>query len=116
MPVSQHCPSPTDHRNKLIDTQWGFNAMVARPVARAEATTDERAIKALAKEWATIHEKVWDVWKVREKADVKREAKRSGETVQFGRVHGICVEKNAELPEGHPNLKFKGRVVFLETE
>ena len=30
MPVFQHCPSPTDHRNKLIDTQWGFNAMVAR--------------------------------------------------------------------------------------
>ena len=39
--------------------------------------------------------------------------KRSGTTVQFGRVHGICVEKNAELPEGHPNRKFKGRVVFL---
>ena len=113
MPVFQHCPGPADHRNKLIDTQWGFNAMVARPVARAEATTDERAIKALAKEWATIHEKVWDVWKVREKADVMREAKRSGTTVQFGRVHGICVEKNAELPEGHPNRKFKGRVVFL---
>ena len=51
--------------------------------------------------------------KVREKADVMREAKRSGTTVQFGRVHGICVEKNAELPEGHPNRKFKGRVVFL---
>ena len=35
MPVFQHCPGPADHRNKLIGTQWGFNAMVARPVARA---------------------------------------------------------------------------------
>ena len=83
MPVFHHCPRSPGHRTKMVDTQWGFNAMVARPVARAEATTDERAIKALAKEWATIHEKVWDVWKVREKADVIREAKRSGQTAQF---------------------------------
>jgi hypothetical protein len=29
-----------------------------------------------------------------------------------GRVFGICVEKNAELLEGDPSRKYKGRVVF----
>ena len=42
-----------------------------------------------------------------------RDARRRNAVVQFGRVHGICVEKNSELPEGHPNRKYKGRVVFL---
>ena len=41
------------------------------------------------------------------------EARRLGKEVQFGRVHGICVEKNCELPRGHLSRKFKGRVVFL---
>ena len=60
-----------------------------------------------------MHARVWDVAVVREKSDIIREAKAAGKTVQFGRVHGLCVEKNAELPDGHPNRKYKGRVVFL---
>ena len=30
----------------------------------------------------------------------------------FGCIFDICVEKNSELPDGDPNKKFKGRVVF----
>jgi hypothetical protein len=30
----------------------------------------------------------------------------------MGYLFGICVEKNSELPAGHPSRKFKGRVVF----
>ena len=60
-----------------------------------------------------MHEKVWNCWEVREKKDIMREARRAGKVVQFGRVHGICVEKNSELPQDHPNRKYKGRVVFL---
>jgi hypothetical protein len=60
-----------------------------------------------------MHAKVWNCWEVREKKDVIREARRAGKVVQFGRVHGICVEKNSELPMEHPNRKYKGRVVFL---
>ena len=60
-----------------------------------------------------MHARVWDVAVVRDKCDVIREAKAAGRTVQFGRAHGLCVEKNAELPDGHANRKYKGRVVFL---
>ena len=67
----------------------------------------------MQKEWATMHERVWDLTNVREKSEIIREAKKEGKAVQVGRVHGICVEKNAELPVGHPNRKYKGRVVFL---
>ena len=45
-----------------------------------------------------MHERVWDLTQVREKADIIREAKKEGKAVQFDRVHGICVEKNPELP------------------
>ena len=47
------------------------------------------------------------IWK-----DVAADARRDGKQVQFGHIFGICVEKNSELPKGHPNRKFKGRVVF----
>jgi hypothetical protein len=43
---------------------------------------------------------------------VSGESKRSGNKAHVGRVFAICVEKNSELPDGHPNKKFKGRVVF----
>jgi hypothetical protein len=56
---------------------------------------------------------VWDFRKARSRHDVIREAQTCGKTVQFGSVHALCHEKNEQLPMGHPNRKFKGRVVFL---
>ena len=41
------------------------------------------------------------------------EANRAGETIHIGSLHEICVEKGSELPEDHPDRKYKGRVVFL---
>ena len=68
----------------------------------------------MAKEWAALKEqKVWNLMVVREKRDVMEEARDTETEVQFGRVHGICVEKNFELPKGHASRKYKGRVVFL---
>ena len=89
------------------------HAMVARPVNRLESTTQPKAIAAMKAEWSTMHQKVWNCWEVREKKDVIHEARRRNAVVQFGRVHGICVEKNSELSQEHPNRKYKGRVVFL---
>ncbi len=55
----------------------------------------------MQKEWAALkQQKVWDLMIVREKSDWIAEARREGKEVQFGRVHGICVEKNFSLPEG----------------
>ena len=66
------------------------------------------------KEWSRlIQQGVWDVTSVREKEDVAAEARKSGKTMQFGRLHGICVEKNHELEKGHPSRKYTGRVAFL---
>ena len=42
---------------------------------------------------------------VREKKEVMEEARETETEVQFGRVHGICVEKNFELPKGHASRK-----------
>ncbi len=45
----------------------------------------------------------WDESTVREAAIVKAEAKKKNEKVHIPRIFTICVEKNAELPEGHTN-------------
>ena len=111
-------PEPKDknkqHREKLASREVPFNLMVARPVGRQEMTDCPEAQAAMQKEWTALREqKVWNLLIVREKSDVINEARRLGKEVQFGRVHGICVEKNRELPHGHLSRKFKGRVVFL---
>ena len=68
----------------------------------------------MEKEWSRlIQQGVLDVASVREKEDVATEARRTGKNVQFGRLHGICVEKSHELEKGHLYRKYKGRVVFL---
>ena len=113
MPVVRCDSDAPEHRAKLGSICWGMMAAVARPVGKVEMTSTSGAVAAMQKEWNTIHQKVWDMWEVREKSDVLQEARRENRTIQFGRVYGLCVEKNAELPEGHPNRKFKGRVVFL---
>ena len=43
---------------------------------------------------------------------VVRESKISGRKIHLGRLFDICVLKGSELPEGHVNRKWKGRVVF----
>ena len=64
-------------------------------------------------EWKRVREKhVWDETVVREWDEVASEARKQNKEIQFGYLFGICVEKNAELPDGHANRKFKGRVVF----
>ena len=57
-------------------------------------------------------QKAWDEANVREWNDVRDEAKTSNERAHVGMIFGFCVEKGSELPEGDPQRKFKGRVVF----
>ena len=90
------------------------NTAVARPVARKEMMENEEARKAMRKEWLGQHAAgVYDFSVVREYDDVVREAKRNGTEVHMARIHGICVEKNYQLPKGNPSRKFKGRGVLL---
>ena len=75
---------------------------------------NEEARKAMRKEWLGQHAAgVYDFSVVREYDDVVREAKRNGTEVHMARIHGICVEKNYQLPKGNPSRKFKGRGVLL---
>ena len=109
------------HRDKIITNNDGgininkmFNTAVARPVARKEMMENEEARKAMRKEWLGQHAAgVYDFSVVREYDDVVREAKKNGTEVHMARIHGICVEKNYQLPKGNPSRKFKGRGVLL---
>ena len=94
-------------------------ACVARPVNRTERLSTPAAMQAMDKEWNRLrsvkHQSgvgVWDETRVREKSEVVREARRLNTLYHFARIFDICVEKNAELPEGHPDRKFKGRAVL----
>ena len=49
---------------------------------------------------------------VREWSEVAREARGDLDKAHVGRLFAIMVEKNSELPEGQPDRKYKGRVVF----
>ena len=115
------CINQSDyHREKNTVDDGGininkmFNTAVARPVARKEMMENEDARKAMRKEWLGQHAAgVYDFSVVREYDDVVREAKRNGTEVHMARIHGICVEKNYQLPKGNPSRKFKGRGVLL---
>ena len=117
MPCINQCD---EHREKIQQNTSGininnmFSTAVARPVARKEMMENDEARRAMRKEWLGQHEAgVYDFSVVREYDDVVREAKQTGNEVHMARIHGICVEKNFQLPQGHPNRKFKGRGVLL---
>eukprot|EP00435_Cladocopium_sp_Y103_P061888 s184_g23.t1 len=75
---------------------------------------DEWSEASMLKEWKGLRDQgVFDFSMVREYDDVVREAKKNKEEVHMARVHGICVEKNYQLPQGDVRRKFKGRGVLL---
>ena len=49
---------------------------------------------------------------VKEWSDVQAQARESRKTIHVGMSFLICVEKNAELPGGSPNRKYKRRFAF----
>ena len=103
---------PYQHRNEDTTVFW-YSACVARPVDRKERAINAKAMASLDKEWnKLISQKCWDYASVREWREVAAEADKQGIKAHVGRIFDICVEKNSELPEGDPNRKYKGRVVF----
>ena len=103
-----------EHREKFGQTgvRFGklFNAMVSRPVGRKEMMEDPDAKASMRNEWLGQHKQgVYDFSVIREYDDVVAEAKRERKEVHMARVHGICVEKNYQLPKGSPGRKFKGK-------
>ena len=109
--------SNQSHRTKVPPEGLGsklFNAMVSRPVGRAEIESNPKAKEAMLKEWKGLRDQeVFDFTMVREYDGVVAEAKKNKKEVHMARVHGICVEKNYQLSEDNPGRKFKGRGVLL---
>ena len=102
------------HRPKIVafnSHSWTIkNACVARPVGRKELLQSKGAQASMRAEWDRLRSKVvWDDNIVREWSDVAKGAQDSGVEVNFGYLFGTCVEKDSELPPGHPKRKFKGR-------
>ena len=85
------------HRTKVPPEGLGsklFNAMVSRPVGRAEIESNPKAKEAMLKEWKGLRDQeVFDFTMVREYDDVVAEAKKNKKEVHMARVHGICVEE-----------------------
>jgi hypothetical protein len=114
MPVA--C-SPAAHRDKIDDEEvinpFPFNAAVARPVSKRELGSNPAARAAAQTEWDKLRKAgCWDETMFREWSEVAQEAIDSDTKVHVGRVFEIVVEKGAELLQGDPARKFKGRVVY----
>ena len=86
---------------------------MARVVNQAEIDRTPAAKAAMDKEWQKLVDKsCWLHSKVREFRDVSAEAIRKGIKTHFGRIFEICSIKGDELPEGHPDRKWRGVVSF----
>jgi len=112
-PIMPRSSSTKGHREKWTDTALHGLALVARPVGRQEVESNPAAKTALKKEIDALRDlRAWEEDKVLEWASVRDSARWDGRRVHVGRIFGFVVEKNAELPDGDPRKKFKGRFVF----
>ena len=88
-------------------------AVVARVVGPKEIESTPAAKEAMDREWKKLADKsCWLEKKVREYRDVAAEAKHKNVKAHFGKIFEICSVKGDELPDGHPQKKWKGRSVF----
>ena len=120
VPMSQ---DDTGFMNLLPD---GHNSLFLPPAVHARVPRSQWSrpgVKgARDKEWKKLENApwpngkgkgAWDLTKAREMGDVRREDKRTGMGMHFVRMHGLCFDRNAELPVGDPPRKYKGRSVLL---
>ena len=86
-------------------------AMVTKLLSRSEMLSDPRALEAIKAEAdGLVKAGTWDLGSVREKDDVRAEAKKSGVSVHFGQLMTIASIKFYELAQ-HLQ-KMKGRIVY----
>ncbi|CAE7341728.1 unnamed protein product [Symbiodinium natans] len=120
MPVIAE-PDPEPHRDRMASLYWAklgqvaseMFAAVARVVGPKEIESTPAAKEAMDREWKKLADKsCWLEKKVREYRDVAAEAKHKNVKAHFGKIFEICSVKGDELPDGHPQKKWKGRSVF----
>ena len=88
-------PAEEHHREKVVKVAMFVNAMISRPVGRAEMLSNTKAMDSMKKEWkGFIDPGVFDLSVIRGCHDVARDAKQKNEEVHMARAHGIIVEKH----------------------
>ena len=98
---------------KLLEVSSDMYAVVAKVLSPKEVSNNPAAQAALDKEWQKLVDKgCWVEKKVREYEAVASEAKKDNAKVHLGNIFEIGTLKGAELKEGDPNRKYKGRSVF----
>eukprot|EP00439_Symbiodinium_sp_Y106_P079167 s520_g17.t2 len=96
--------------HQIVDEMY---ALVAKVLSPKEFAASPEAQAAMDKEWKKLVDKgCWVEKKVREFESIASEAKNSNQKVHFGNVFEIGSLKGAELKQGDPNRKYKGRSAF----
>ena len=111
--VQEHNEKIAKEEEEILDAILSRLALVSRPVGRKEMLSNPKAIEATKKEWAGLNKRCWEFKSMREKDDVAKEARETGEEIHFARAHTIMVEKHHILDEDDPRRKFKARGVCL---
>ena len=114
--VQEHNEKIAKEEEEILDAILSRLALVSRPVGRKEMLENFKAVEALQKEWSGLNHRCWSYDSMREKGDVAREARESGEEIHFARAHYRMVEKHHILDEDDPRSKFKARRVCLGTQ
>ena len=108
------CVVRDEHHRPKIGNYRFYNALVSRPVSRAEMLSDPEAMQSMLNEWGGLWaQDTFDGSWIREYDEVVATSKAEKQEVHLARVHGICVEKNYQLPKNDKKRKFKGRGVLL---
>ena len=112
-PVLGPCAHLTEQDRLQLLLQLPTFAMVARLVPKRDVIKHLQAIAACKAEWDKLKKRLcWDESLVEEWDVVKARADAAGLTIHIGELLELCYLKGSELPEDHPDHKYKGRVVF----
>ena len=107
--VPEHNEKIAKEEEEILDAILSRLALVSRPVGRKDKLSNPKAIETTKKEWSGLNSRCWTFDSMREKDDVAREARESGEEIHFARAHTMMVEKHHILEEDEPRRKFKAR-------
>ena len=88
--------------NRRCDMTLDPLIAITRPVGREEMITNRDANRAMKEQWSVMHRRAWNFGEVRERCEVVKEAQGDNCEIRLGRIHGLCIETNSELPPGHP--------------
>ena len=100
--------------NRRCDMTLDPLIAVTRPVGREEMITNRDANRAMKQQWSVMHRRAWNFGEVRERCEVIKEAQDDNREIRLGRIHGLCIETNSELPPGHPARQYRGHILFTD--